>query len=299
MSSGASGPTTGAARPPGRGRRRSLAGRVRALLDRVMRHPVTGGVVMAAILASVALLLAEMYLPGPPEVLGALELAGYGFTALFIVELGVRWYVAPSSRRFWREYWLDALAVIPFFRPLRILRVLRLLRLYRFGVLAQRFVPGRDASTFERAMREEIARYHGKFADQVWHTPEFFRLLTNLLEDGRVPASARARIVAALAYFITPFEALPRETHGAEGYLDQLAVCLETVLALREDLPEWLIEEAWEGEGNVWELMEEELPVVRAALDPDALQAARRYLGLPSPPPSPTERRSNAAASPG
>ncbi|MBN2722444.1 MAG: NAD-binding protein [Deltaproteobacteria bacterium] len=64
--------------------------------------------------------------------------AGLFITALFIIELFMRWYISESSRKFIRNYWIDILAVLPVIRPLRIFRVFRLLRIFRLGVLLNR-----------------------------------------------------------------------------------------------------------------------------------------------------------------
>lgn len=259
--------------------------RIKTSLDRLLRHPVTDGVVMAAVLISVILLLVEMQLPVDSPEFRRVELAGYGFVGFFIVELSLRWYVAPSTRRFFTEYWLDVLAVIPFFRParmlrlLRFLRALRLLRLYRFGLITQRFVKGSEPDYVQK-IKEEVTHYQGRCHEQVWLAPELYRFLGNLLDDGRVHRTARGKIVAALAYFITPFEAMSRDLLAAEGYLDQVYLCLKVISELEEELPEWLLEEAWEGEGTVKDLIEEDLPLVEAELELDDRESISRYLGL-------------------
>lgn len=73
-------------------------------------------------------------LPAHPQVV----LAGELLTALFVVELTLRWLVASSTSRFLSLYWVDMLAVIPVLRSLRILRILRILRLVRLGHILNR-----------------------------------------------------------------------------------------------------------------------------------------------------------------
>lgn len=258
---------------------------IKPALNRLLRHPATDVVVMVAVLVSVILLLIEMQLPVDSPEFRQVELAGYGFIAFFIVELSLRWYVSPSTRRFFAEYWLDVLAVIPIFRParalrfLRFLRALRLLRLYRFGLITQRFVRGSETN-FERKLREDVAHYRGRCYEQVWLAPELYRLLGNLLDDGRVHKAARRNILAGIAYFITPFEAMSRELYAAEGYLDQVYLCLLIIKQLQDELPDWLLEECWEGEGTVSELLEVDLPLLTDELDSDDREAISRYLGL-------------------
>jgi hypothetical protein len=53
----------------------------------------------------------------PPRGL-TLELINLGISGLFAIELILRWIVASSTARFWRNYWLDWLAVVPLFQVL-------------------------------------------------------------------------------------------------------------------------------------------------------------------------------------
>jgi len=104
-------------------------------IDRFLHHPVFEIVLMLAILTSVVLLVAEVAVGRDDPAHHLLDTTGHWLTIAFVVELSLRFWVAPRKRRFFRLYWLDILAVLPVFRAFRILRVLRLVRLFRVGVL--------------------------------------------------------------------------------------------------------------------------------------------------------------------
>lgn len=107
-------------------------------VDRAIHHPVVEFALIGAILLSVVvILLEEMQPAGGPEA-KRLEWIGLGFSALFAVELSLRYWVARTKRRFFARYWIDILAIIPWARGLRFLRALRLLRLFRAGALLNR-----------------------------------------------------------------------------------------------------------------------------------------------------------------
>ncbi len=96
---------------------------------------------MGLIVLSVVLLIVEVWLeqaPEPSPLLPPIALAGYILTGIFILELMLRFWVARNKKRFFRNYWIDILAVIPTLRAFRVLRVLRLLRVFRMGVLLNR-----------------------------------------------------------------------------------------------------------------------------------------------------------------
>lgn len=111
---------------------------MRQRLDRFIHHNATESTVAVLIVLSVALMVIERFVVETRDVRLLCENLGNAITALFVGELSIRWYVARSSRWFWREYWLDVLATLPLARPLRMLRVLRLLRLIRLGVRVSR-----------------------------------------------------------------------------------------------------------------------------------------------------------------
>lgn len=126
---------------------------VRRGLGRFIHHPVTELTLLLLIVASVALMLGELALGDRPRARLTLEVAGYGLTALFAVELLIRWAVHRSTRSFLRSYWLDIFAVVPIARPLRFFRVFRLLRIFRAGVLLNRRMSSWE-SVFRGTMQE-------------------------------------------------------------------------------------------------------------------------------------------------
>ena len=121
---------------PDTGKDRRPATRER--LAAFIHHPVTDMAVMGLILVSVVLLIWEASAAGDTTLYHRLDMANYVLTMLFVVELAIRFHVERRKSRFFRNYWLDILAVLPIFRPLRFLRFLRLLRVFRLGVLLHR-----------------------------------------------------------------------------------------------------------------------------------------------------------------
>ena len=111
--------------------------------------------IAVAIILSVVLILAEFALlddAGTEGLQRALQVVGNVLTGAFIVELCLRWWVAPKKRRFFERYWIDIIAVIPWARPLRLLRVLRL---FRAGIFINRRL--RDHSGMLRGTWNELS----------------------------------------------------------------------------------------------------------------------------------------------
>lgn len=124
----------------GAGGLRGAYERLRSRANWFIHHPVTDVVVITLILLSVSALMAEAALRHDARARELLVTMGDAFTWIFVVELLIRFWVAPKKSRFFMRYWPDILAVLPLYRPMRLLRVLLLLRLFRAGVLVNRRV---------------------------------------------------------------------------------------------------------------------------------------------------------------
>ncbi|MBC8352653.1 MAG: ion transporter [Planctomycetes bacterium] len=101
----------------------------------------------ALVLVSVMLTLFEFTLqsssanPDSVKLLARLELINDAITYIFVVELALRFAASPTKRRFFGEYWIDIVAVLPLFRVFRSVKLIRLFRLIRllrmFGVASR------------------------------------------------------------------------------------------------------------------------------------------------------------------
>ncbi len=153
------------------------------------------------------------------------------------------------------------------------------LRLFRFGFLAHRFARTFEPRRYVDALREDVAHYCGPQAEIILFAPHLFDMLSRLLDDGRVTKEVRQKICLAIAYFITPFDVLPEEIYGVEGYFDQCYVALYVLKELQTLLPDFILTEAWEGEGTFPEILSL-LPGIEKNIMPENIKKIHRYLGL-------------------
>ena len=107
-------------------------------LDRFIHAPQTEMALALLILVSIILVIAEIVLENRSPTYRLISTLQGGLTLVFMVELAIRYSIARNKRRFFRNYWLDLIAVFPFPPALEILRLLRLLRLLRVGILLNR-----------------------------------------------------------------------------------------------------------------------------------------------------------------
>lgn len=113
--------------------------------------------ILILIVISIALLCAELALPESHPHFSTIERVGDIITVLFILELLVRLVASRRRSRFFREYFIDILAVLPIFRAFRMLRFLRLfrvLRLFRaFSLVA------RQTRVLHWLLRQRVTEY--------------------------------------------------------------------------------------------------------------------------------------------
>lgn len=124
-------------------------------IDRFLHAPQTEIALVGLILLSVLLVVSEVVLETRGLTIRWVSHLQAGLTSIFIAELGLRYWVARKKRRFWRNYWLDVLAVMPMITAFRLLRLLRILRLLRAGILLNRSL-GRLSSAIATSLGMQI-----------------------------------------------------------------------------------------------------------------------------------------------
>lgn len=125
-----------------------------AWASRIVARPGFDLAVLVLIIVSVVLLCVEVALPPTDPRHDLLAYTGNGITAIFVVELWLRYLASKRKNRFLRDYWIDILAVLPLFRALRFLRLLRLLRLFRAVNLV-----ARQTTLLEWLFRKKVTEY--------------------------------------------------------------------------------------------------------------------------------------------
>ena len=122
--------------------------------SRLISRPGFDLAILGLIVISVALLCLEIATPVSDPLHHRLVQISDVITAVFVLELMLRFAASRRKRRFFREYWIDILAVLPLFRAMRFLRLLRMLRLFRAVHLL-----ARQTTLLEWLFRKRVAEY--------------------------------------------------------------------------------------------------------------------------------------------
>ncbi len=112
-------------------------------------------------------------------------------------------------------------------------------------------------TSFYEMLQESVRGYEGRHSEIIKHTPEMFKLFTNLLEDPMVPPASKPIINATISYFVAPFDALPEEVYGPVGFLDDLYLSVWSIKRLEEQLGYPILDNNWEGEGELRDVVDE------------------------------------------
>ena len=136
--------------------------------------------------------------------------------------------------------------------------------------------------SFDELLEENIAGYEGRHDDLIYQAPAFYRLLTHLLDDPRLPRKLRPLVLAAIAYFILPADIIPEELEGPYGYVDDIWLCAFVADRVRREVgSDEILVTHWDGEAPIVELVEELLAQKDALLGGKSKQVLA-YIGFES-----------------
>lgn len=91
--------------------------------------------------------------------------------------------------------------------------------------------------------------------------PNFLKLLYRLFKDSRVPVTEKALLVGAIVYVISPLDLIP-DVIPFIGEVDDLYLVALTLLRLFSRTPDNVINEHWDGRGDIAGIVDK---ILRAA----------------------------------
>lgn len=105
---------------------------------------------------------------------------------------------------------------------------------------------------FYAVLEENIGAYEGRHDDLIYLAPDWYRLLTRLLDDARLPSRLRPLVACATAYFILPVDIISEEIHGPYGYIDDIFLSAFIADIVRKEIGnDAILVENWEGETDI------------------------------------------------
>ncbi len=100
-----------------------------------------------------------------------------------------------------------------------------------------------------------------KFAEYLLAAPDLFHLLGKLALDKEVPASEKAKLAGAIAYFMSPIDLIPEALTGPVGYVDDIVVAAIVLNSFVNNTNAEMVTRHWAGDKDVLELIQQILQV--------------------------------------
>lgn len=115
---------------------------------------------------------------------------------------------------------------------------------------------------FYQKLRNEVKQWvnknvdkDNKWSDYILLAPDIFHLLCKLSIDGEVPTVKKIKLVAGIAYFISPIDLLPEGIIGPIGYLDDIAVSAYILNDLINEIDPKIVRKHWAGESDILDII--------------------------------------------
>lgn len=100
-------------------------------------------------------------------------------------------------------------------------------------------------------------------ADAILLIPNILKLIARLLKDPRVPRRAKVTIGLAAAYVASPIDLVP-EVIPVLGWIDDILVVMMALDSLIERAGPEVVEEHWDGPGDILAIIREAMSASRA-----------------------------------
>ena len=114
------------------------------------------------------------------------------------------------------------------------------------------------------------------YVDAILAAPDLLHLLYRLLVDPTVRGADKAKLAAALAYFVTPVDLIAEAFVGPIGYLDDVALVAYVLSQIISHNRE-AVERNWAGDQNVIALIEKIVSRAEAMLGPRLWKVLKRH----------------------
>lgn len=126
-------------------------------------------------------------------------------------------------------------------------------------------------------LEENIGKEH-RWAEYILIAPDLFHLLTKLAIDKDVPETKKVKILAAIAYFISPIDLLPEAFLGPVGYLDDIALAAFVLNDIINEINPKVVSRNWAGERDILDLVKTILANASEMLGSGLWQKIKRML---------------------
>ncbi len=117
-------------------------------------------------------------------------------------------------------------------------------------------------SDFYKKIRKDVKHWlndnldkENKWVDYILAAPDLFHLLCKLTADSEIPSNKKLKLVAGIAYFISPIDLFPEALFGPIGYLDDISVAAYVLNDIVNEIDPQIVRKHWAGEQDILDLV--------------------------------------------
>ena len=98
---------------------------------------------------------------------------------------------------------------------------------------------------------ETNAGNNKQWSEYILLAPDLFHLLTKLSLDKEIPESKKVKLLAVIAYFISPIDLLPEALLGPIGFLDDIALSAYVLNDIINNVDPKIVTRNWAGDKDI------------------------------------------------
>jgi uncharacterized membrane protein YkvA (DUF1232 family) len=117
------------------------------------------------------------------------------------------------------------------------------------------------------------------WADYLLFAPDLFHLLCRLSVDPDVSANDKAKLVAAIAYFISPIDLIPEAIVGPVGYLDDIALAAYVLHGMINHTDPEVLRRHWAGDTDILVVIKQILASADKMMSSSIINKLKRLIG--------------------
>jgi uncharacterized membrane protein YkvA (DUF1232 family) len=118
-----------------------------------------------------------------------------------------------------------------------------------------------------------------KYAEFLMFGPDLFHLLCKLMLDDRVAAADKAKLAAAIAYFVSPLDFLPEGLMGPVGYADDIALAAYVLNSIINNTNPEVVRNHWAGDQDILEVVKKILAIADKMVGAGIMKKIRGKFG--------------------
>lgn len=105
-------------------------------------------------------------------------------------------------------------------------------------------------------LEDNLSSYKGEYDEIIDYSPLLFKLLTDILNEKIISSDTRLEISAALGYFVAPFDIIPEQIYGPNGYIDDLYIVAYVLMDVTTEYGHDFLDDLWESDENLIEVID-------------------------------------------